>query len=188
MRVNRRRPTEKTSTAPIFYLACILLLSGCVSLRQDPAAGSMSVSSFSAFDGTYENQAGEKGDAAYASFWNQLAFSQKPDTLDFRTASIRLKALGKGQIRATWLQEGTEKKSMVLKGKLRDSYFVSKHKRKIIPIPLIYGQFSNSQFQLSLGKDSQLHVDRLDNGWGWVFLFFASNDKTSSYEYKRKSK
>ena len=75
---------------------------------------------------------------------------------------------------------------MVLKGKLKDGYFVSRHKRKIIPIPLIYGQFSNNQFQLSLGKDGQLHVDRMQNEWGWVFVFLASKDNTSSYEYKRK--
>ncbi|TCC82696.1 hypothetical protein [Pedobacter hiemivivus] len=172
----------------LIYLSSILVLSGCVSLKQTRQEGVQEISDLQAFDGTYENPFSKKSDSEFSSLWNQLNLSDKLDTLDFQTATIGLKVIGKDQIRATWLQGDTEKNSVVLKGKLKDSYFVSRHKRKIIPIPLIYGQFSNSQFQLSLGKDGQLHVDRMQNEWGWVFVFLASKDNTSSYEYKRKSK
>lgn len=172
----------------LICLSSILILSGCASLKQARQEGARQISDLQAFDGIYENPSIKKGDSEFSSLWNQLNLSEKPDTLDFKTAKIGLKAIGKDQIRATWLQGGTEKKSMVLKGKLRDNYFVSRHKRTVIPIPLIYGQIKNSQFQLWLDKDSTLRADRLDNRWGWVFLFLASKDNTSSYEYKRESK
>ncbi|MNL10302.1 hypothetical protein D3C87_1310990 [compost metagenome] len=145
------------------------------------------ISGLQAFDGIYENPSNIKSDLEFSSLWNQLNLSEKPDTLVFSKAKVGLKAVGKDQIKATWLQGDIEKKSVVLKGKLKDNYFVSKHKRMIIPIPLIYGQVKNNQFQLWLDKDNQLHADRLQNSWGWVFVFLASNDNTSSNEYKRKS-
>ena len=145
------------------------------------------ISDLQAFDGIYENPAAKKGDMEFYSLWNQLIMQDKIDTPDFRNARIGLKAIKKDQPRATWLEGNTKKKSIVLKGKLKDNYFVSKHKRTVIPIPLIYGQIENNQFQLWLGEDNQLHLDRLKNGWGWVFVFVAGTDNTSSYEYKRKS-
>ncbi|MNK20232.1 hypothetical protein D3C87_384680 [compost metagenome] len=170
----------------LIYLSSILILTGCVSLKQTRREGAQEISDLHVFEGTYENPFSSKSDSEFSSLWNQLNLSQKLDTLDFKTATIGLKVIGKDRIRATWLHGDKEKKSVVLKGKLKDSYFVSRHKRKIIPIPLIYGQFSNNQFQLSLGKEGQLHVDRMQNEWGWVFVFLASKDNTSSYEYKRK--
>lgn len=187
MTENQERP-KKISTAPVLFLSCMLLfLSGCVSLQQASNTGIKKISSLDAFDGIYENPASGKNDAEFSSLWNQLILQDKIDTLDFKSAKIGLKAIGKNRIRAAWLQGDIEKKSVVLKGKLKDNYFVSKHKRTIIPIPLIYGQFSNNQFQLWLDKDSQLHVDRLQNSWGWVFLFFASKDETSSEQYQKET-
>lgn len=184
---NRERP-QQISTRPVLFLSCIfILLSGCVSLQQVPTTGIKNISSLNAFDGIYENQSSKKSGSEFSSLWNQLNLSEKPDTLDFSKARIGLKAVGKDQIKATWVEGGTEKKSIVLKGKLRDNYFVSRHKRTVIPIPLIYGQVKNNQFQLWLDKGNQLHADRLQNRWGWVFVFLASNDNTSSHEYKRKS-
>jgi len=181
------RQIRKAATGTIGCLSGILILSGCASLKQARQDGMQEISGLQAFDGIYENPSSKKSGSESSSLWNQLNLSEKPDSIDFSKASIALKAVGKDQIRATWLQGDVERKSIVLKGKLKDSYFVSKHKRTIIPIPLIYGQIKNSQFQLWLDKDNQLHADRLQNRWGWVFVFLASNDNTSSHEYKRKS-
>ncbi|WP_155975996.1 hypothetical protein [Pedobacter heparinus] len=187
MTENRGRP-KQVSTSPVLFLSCILIfLSGCASLQQASTTGIKNISSLNAFDGIYENLSIKKSESEFSSLWNQLNLSGKSDTLDFSKARIGLKAVGKDQIRATWVEGGIEKKSVVLKGKLRDNYFVSRHKRTVIPIPLIYGQLKNNQFQLWLDKDNQLHADRLQNRWGWVFVFLASNDNTSSHEYKRKS-
>lgn len=186
MKENPGRP-KKISTGPILFLSCLLLLSSCVSLQQTSATGLKKIAGLSAFDGIYDNPSTGNQDAAYASLWNQLVLNDEPDTLDFRKARIALKAIGNDQIRATWLQGDIEKKSVLLKGKFRDSYFVSRHKRTIIPIPLIYGEFSNNQFQLWLDKDSQLHADRLHNRWGWIFLFFAGKDDTHSYQYNGRN-
>lgn len=186
MTAKKRRLIGKAATG-IMLLCSIFTLSGCASLKQIRQDGMQEISGSQAFDGIYENPSSTKSDSEFSSLWSQLTTSEKPDTLDFSKARIGLKAVGKDQIRATWLQGGTEIKSVVLKGKLRDNYFVSRHQRTVIPIPLIYGQVRNSQFQLWLGHDNQLHADRLLNRWGWVFVFLASNDNTSSHEYKRKS-
>ncbi|MNY44831.1 hypothetical protein D3C86_1798910 [compost metagenome] len=71
---------------------------------------------------------------------------------------------------------------------MKDNYFVSRHQRTIIPIPLIYGEFKNNQFQFALTDRNSLLVDRLENQWGWVFLFLANNDSTRSFEYKKLDK
>lgn len=186
MTENRGRP-KKSPIVPILFLSCVFILSGCASLKQARQDGMQEISGLQAFDGIYENPSSKKSDSEFSSLWNQLNLSEKPDTIDFSKARIGLKTIGKDQIRATWLQDGAEKKSVVLKGRLRDNYFVSRHKRTVIPIPLIYGQVKNNQFQLWLDKDNQLHADRLQNIWGWVFVFLASNDNESSHEYKRKS-
>jgi len=185
MTENREIP-KKISTRSVHFLSfMLLLLSGCVSLQQASTAGIKNISTLDAFDGVYENPANGKSDAEFSSLWNQLELTEKIDTLDFKNARISLKAVGKDEIKATWLAGNIEKKSLLLKGKLRNNYFVSRHKRTIIPIPLVYGQFSNKQFQLWLDKDSQLHADRLANRWGWVFLFFAGKDETSTQQYNR---
>lgn len=186
MTENRGR-LKKIPTGQVLFLSCILLLSGCVSLRQISTTEIKETASLNAFDGIYENPAVGKGDAQFSSLWNQLTLTEKIDTPDFQNARIGLKAVGKDKLKATWLQGDIEKKSVLLKGRLKDSYFVSRHKRTVIPIPLLYGQFSNNQFQLWLDKDSQLHADRLQNRWGWVFLFFAGKDDTRSYQYKKKT-
>lgn len=167
------------------FLSVILLLSGCASLKQARQADMQDVKALSDFDGTYVNPFSTDNDAEFSSLWNQLALAEKLDTLDFQKATIALQAAGKNKIKATWIEHGIEKKSIILKGKLKDSYFVSQHKRTLVPIPLIYGQIKNNQFQLWLDRDDQLHVDRLQNRWGWVFLFLAGKDETRNYQYKK---
>ncbi|WP_270090646.1 hypothetical protein [Sphingobacterium sp. SYP-B4668] len=182
---NRNRRIKNIFIRVTFCIYGILMLSGCTSLQQTKRDGLLEISNLKTFDGIYENPFGKNSDAMYASLWNQLVLRDKLDTLDFRSARIGLKAISKNQIKATWLEGDTEKKSIILKGALKNNYFVSRHKRTIIPIPLIYGKFTNDQFQLSLNKEKQLHVDRLQNAWGWVFVFLADNDRTSSYVYSR---
>lgn len=170
------------------FLSAALMLSGCASLKQQKRDTQQQVSTLSEFDGIYLNPFSKNNDAEFSSLWNQLILADKIDTLDFQEATIALQAVGNNKIKATWLQHGIPKKSVVLKGKLKNNYFVSKHKRTIIPIPLIYGQIENNQFQLWLGGDNRLHLERLKNGWGWVFFFLAGKDETRSYQYERLKK
>ncbi|HAK29894.1 hypothetical protein [Sphingobacterium multivorum] len=170
------------------FLSAVHLLSGCASLKQQKRDTQQQVSTLSAFDGIYLNPFSKNNDAEFSSLWNQLILADKIDTLDFQKATIAFQAVGNNKIKATWLEHGIPKKSVVIKGKLKDNYFVSKHKRTIIPIPLIYGQIENNQFQLWLGADNRLHLERLKNGWGWVFLFLAGKDETRSYEYDKEIK
>ncbi|MGJ1384470.1 hypothetical protein [Sphingobacterium siyangense] len=166
----------------ILLLSAPTALTGCASLKQDNKNNIQQILSLSAFNGTYVNPS-ITNDREFSSLWNQLNLTDKIDTLDFQKATIALEAQGNNKIKATWLQNGIEKKSLLLKGKLKDNYFVSRNKRTVIPIPLIYGKVQNNQFQLSLGMDGQLYVDRLQNRWGWVFLFLAGKDETVTYQY-----
>jgi len=167
------------------FLSAVLMLTGCASLKQARHDSMQEVTTLSAFDGTYANPFSASDDAEFSSLWSQLTLAEKLDSLDFKKATIALQAAGNDKIKATWFEDRIEKKSIILKGKLKDSYFVSQHKRTGVPIPLIYGQIKNSQFQLWLDKGDKLHVDRLQNRWGWVFLFLAGKDETRNYQYKK---
>lgn len=169
----------------IVCFTCIVLFSGCVSLKQTNQTGIKKINELSAFNGIYQNTWKTRDSLNYASLWQQLNLSSGLDAPDFKTAKIELTAIGTDQLKAVWWQENTPKAELILKGKLKDNYFVSRSKRKVIPIPLIYGEFKNNQFQLSISENNNLILDRLENQWGWVFIFLASNDSTKSYEYQR---
>lgn len=137
------------------------------------------------FDGIYKNASEGNAGIELRSLWNQLALHDDLDTVDFERTTIKLRTVGKKEIKATRIQDGVEMESLFLHGKLKDNYFVSKPKRSVVPIPFIYGQVKNNQFQLWLDKAGRLHVDRLQNRWGWVFIFLAGTDNTTSYVYDR---
>ncbi|ERJ58731.1 hypothetical protein M472_08115 [Sphingobacterium paucimobilis HER1398] len=162
-----------------------MVLSGCSALQQPTQEGGQMIPRLQTFDGVYRNTPVNNPDMELLSLWNQLSLNDKIDTLDFKNAEIVLETKGDRQIKAIWLQGGVEKKSILVHGKLKDNYFVSRHSRTIIPIPLVYGHIANNQFQLWLDNDGQLHVDRLQNRWGWVFVFLAGVDNTSSYVYPK---
>jgi hypothetical protein len=182
---SRRRPHLKASPF-LLCLAIVANLSSCASLKQERRENMREISALSAFNGSYVNRATEKDDSEFSSLWNQLLLADRVDTLEFSKATIVLEAIDSDKIRATWMQDGIWKKSIVVKGKLKDNYFVSRRKRSVIPIPLIYGEIKNNQFQLWLDKDNLLHIDRMQNGWGWVFLFLAGNDRTVTYQYQHR--
>lgn len=184
MTLIRSIPAGKTAVG-VVLLCTFFSVCGCASLKQTRKEGMLEISELKAFDGIYNNVSSQEEDAEFSSLWNQLILRDKIDLLDFRNAKIRLSTIGNNQIKATWLLGDTAKKSILLDGKLKDNYFVSRHNRIIIPIPLIYGQIKNNQFQLWLGQDNQLHLDRLQNRWGWVFVFLAGADNTSSYKYEK---
>jgi hypothetical protein len=170
------------------YILSVLLFSSCVSLKQSKQTGIKKVNKLSAFDGVYENTVGENGTSQFSTFWRQLKFGDDLDSLNLNLARIEITALSETRIKAVLLHGNEKKKELIWSGKLKDNYFVSRHQRTIIPIPLIYGAFKNNQFQFALTDRNSLLVDRLENQWGWVFLFLANNDSTRSFEYKKLDK
>ncbi|MFD2285054.1 hypothetical protein GJU39_09895 [Pedobacter petrophilus] len=124
---------------------------------------------------------------SYSSFWNQLSLNNQA-ALSSEAENVELIAINKNKIKAVLFSGNEQKSVLILKGKLKGNYFVSNHKRTIIPIPLIYGEFKNNQFQLAINEQNTIQVDRLNNQWGWIFFFLAENNQTRSYEYKRISR
>ncbi|MFD2556119.1 hypothetical protein [Sphingobacterium tabacisoli] len=187
--MNRSRtPTIGNRALLLRGLVCLslgILLYSCSSLKQSAQTGMVQIGDVQTFDGIYKNASEGNSGIELRSLWNQLALHDDLDTVDFERATIELHTLGKKEIKATRIQDGVEMKSLVLHGKLKDNYFVSKPKRSVVPIPFIYGQVKNNQFQIWLDKEGRLHVDRLYNRWGWVFVFLAGTDNTSSYVYDR---
>lgn len=166
-------------------LICLVFLTGCVSLKQSNQLGIKKTNKLDAFNGIYQNTQKTTDSLIYSSLWSQLSLTNNWNAAEFKNAKIELIAFDKYKLKAIWWQDNTQKATLILNGKLKDNYFVSKHKRKVIPIPLIYGEFKNNQFQLSINEHNELIVDRLENQWGWVFLFMANNNSTRKYEYKR---
>lgn len=176
---------EQFSTRFLLLMAFALVFSSCVSLKQTDQTGIKKTNELSAFNGVYQNR-GNVGDSlSYASLWRQVHLNNQLDSADFRKAKIQLTAIDRHTIKATWWQGDKVISDYLLKGKLKANYFVSKAKRTIIPIPLIYGEFKNNQFQLALNENNELLLHRLENQWGWVFVFFANNDRNKKYTYKR---
>ncbi|OWK71470.1 hypothetical protein CBW18_10490 [Pedobacter sp. AJM] len=167
------------------YVSCIILLSSCVSLKQTKQDGIRKISDLSAFNGNYSNKINSSDSAN--SLWNQLSLNHMP-AFNAEGERIELQAIGKNKIKAILFLGGKQKSELAVKGKLKNNYFVSVHKRTIIPIPFIFGKFKNNQFQLALSENNALQIDKLNNQWGWVFIFLASHDQTKHYEYKCLSK
>ncbi len=185
MQPQNRSIMASTYLKHIFLFACVVLFSSCVSLKQNQQIGIKPIHTLDAFNGIYENIFTSKDSLNYASLWRQLHLDNHLDAADFRAAKIELRSVDKRSIKAIWWQNETALAEIHLKGKLKDNYFVSKAKRTIIPIPLIYGQIKNNQFQLALNTNNELLLDRLENQWGWVFVFLANNDSSKSYTYHK---
>jgi len=169
-----------------FYLIILIfLLSACTALNQNSQTGVLPVTDIKSFDGIFKNSTDTQH--VYTSLWNQLNLSNN-NTLTKTGSVVMLKGITDRSIKATLVLNDVEQASIILKGKLKNHYFVSKHQRTMIPIPLLYGKFKNQQFQLAIKDDHTLSVDRLNNQWGWVFLFLASNNQTDHNEYKQIKK
>ncbi|GGE58428.1 hypothetical protein EV200_103366 [Pedobacter psychrotolerans] len=167
------------------YVSCIILFSSCVSLKQTKQAGIIKITDLSSFNGSYNNKLNSPD--SLSSLWNQLSLGQISTSSD-QGERIELQAISKSKIKAILFLGSEQKSELILKGKLMNNYFVSIHKRTIIPIPFIFGKFKNNQFQFALSENNTLQVDCLNNQWGWVFLFLASHDQTRHYEYKGLSR
>lgn len=163
------------------YVSCIILLYSCVSLKQTKQDDIRKITDLSGFNGSYNNKLNSPD--SLSSLWNQLSLNQMPAFIE-QGERIELQAISKSKIKAILFLSGEQKLELILKGNLKNNYFVSIHKRTIIPIPLIFGNFKNSQFQFALRENNTLQVDRLNNQWGWAFLFLASHNQTRHYEYK----
>ena len=174
---------------PLHFLtisACLALLTGCAaSLKQVQRTDMLQMNSISALNGVYQNKGTTKSNDTYNTLWYHLNSIGQKDTTSLPNATITLLALDNEKIRATWKADGNITKTIEIKGKFKDGYFVSNTKRTAIPIPLIYGKFKNIQIQLSLNQDNSLHLDQLHNEWGWVFLFLANNDTSTANNYKK---
>lgn len=174
---------------PLYFLTILIgiaLLTGCAaSLKQPQRTDMLQMKSLSAFNGVYQNIGTTKSNDTYNTLWYHLTSIGQTDTTTFPNATITLFALDDEKIRATWEAKGNASKSIEIKGKFKNGYFVAKPKRSAIPIPLIYGEFKNRQVQLSLNQDNSLHLDQLHNEWGWVFLFLANNDTNTFNNYQK---
>jgi len=174
---------------PLHFLtisACLAFLTGCAaSLKQVQRTDMLQLNSISTLNGVYENTGITKGNGTYHTLWYHLNSIGQTDTISLTNATITLLALDNEKIRATWKADGYASKTIEIEGKFKDGYFVSNAKRTAIPIPLIYGKFKNIQIQLSLNQDNSLHLDQLHNEWGWVFLFLANNDTSTTNNYKK---
>ncbi|WP_113661310.1 hypothetical protein [Pedobacter nanyangensis] len=170
----------------LFILTCTALLTGCAtSLQQPQRTDMLQIKSLSTLNGVYQNTGITKSHGTYNTLWYHLNSIGQIDTITSPSATITLLALDNGKIRATLETEGSTSKSIEIKGKFKDGYFVAKPKRSAVPIPLLYGKFKNKQVQLSLNQDNSLHLDQLHNEWGWVFLFLANNNTSTSNDYKK---
>lgn len=174
---------------PLYFLTistCLALLTGCAaSLKQPQRTDMLQMKSLSTLNGIYQNTGTTKSSGNYNTLWHHLNSIGQTDTTTSPNATITLLALDNDKIRATWEAKGSASKSIEIKGKFKDGYFVGKPKRTAIPIPLIYGEFKNTQVQLSLNQDNSLHLDQLHNEWGWVFLFLANKDTSTFNNYKK---
>jgi hypothetical protein len=167
-------------------LSCIVLLTGCAASIQQPQRTDMlQLKSSSDFNGVYQNTGTTNSNGTYQTLWYHLNSIGQSDTTSLPNAKITLLVLDDDKIRATWEAKGYTSKSIEIKGQFKNGYFVAKPKRTAIPIPLIYGKFKNIQIQLSLNQDHSLHLDQLHNEWGWVFVFLANNNTSTSNNYKK---
>ncbi|RAJ26914.1 hypothetical protein [Pedobacter cryoconitis] len=170
----------------LLILSCIIFLTGCASVKQVQSDRVKPIETLSDFNGSYKNYAVENDSLTGKTLWNRLNYQATGSESNMTGETIvRLKALNTKQIEITLFQRNKLINSVIINGKLKQNYFVSRHNRKIIPVPFIYGHFSNKQLQFSIDQYNNLTLDGINNQWGWVFVFLASRDNSFTDRYKK---
>lgn len=169
----------------LLILGCILFSAGCVSVKQVQSHQLKYVEQLSDFNGSYSNRAKGVDSLSGRTLWRQLNLQMSGFKNEVPGGTVELRALNNKQIEITLLQGSKRINTAIISGKLKQNHFVSKHNRKIIPVPLIYGHFSNRQFQFSIDRQNNLNLNGINNQWGWVFVFLASQNSSYSNNYMK---
>jgi len=156
-----------------FFLLSVILFSSCASLKQEQYKGIKNLTSLEELEGQY---------------YRIIQFSDTaktfPSIID-STKILYLKKIDKNKLEYKIYKKDSLMSEEIITGKIKDNYFISDHKRTIIPIPFIIGIIENYQEQYSV-QNNLIKIDVMYHRWGWFLFFIASNDDEFSMYYTKK--
>ncbi|MFV0566124.1 MAG: hypothetical protein ACK5NB_09865 [Flavobacteriaceae bacterium] len=152
----------------LFFITFVLLQTSCVSLKQNSSTGIQPLSASSGIEGVFSRNIPKYGALHYF-------FGGNFNVGSATTETVSLKTIDHKHIELSLIYNDSLAAKQIIKGKVKNNYFVSRHKRTIIPFIPIFGIFENKQIQFSLSQDQTLKVETIDNKWGCIFFYCAEN-------------
>ncbi|WP_300597854.1 hypothetical protein [Niabella sp.] len=137
-------------------------LFSCVSIKQQKLEEISPLSSTKSLEGTY---------LLYKSFdvEKNTILKEKKETSGFHKISCNIIAINKTKILvANFLDDSCISREFI-KGRIKNNFFVSRRKFKIIPL-IVYNTWKSSQTQFYLGANQNLRVEQVSNDGGWVLV------------------
>jgi hypothetical protein len=165
----------------------IALCSSCYSKRQLTNATDFPVPPLSAheLDGVYENAVpGETG----ISLWQDLLKNKSHKDVPFnpRNTAVELILLSDKKVQANLYRNNVLEDSMILKGRMKDDYFVVNRRVKTIPlIPLVFTYAENKTI---LGTDVEGNLVLIQGQMDYSVLLLSiqsSGDEIINGRYRR---
>lgn len=170
-----------------------LLLTSCMAIKYPPRNNLVEMNGqLSALDGHYKNF-NKLPERETISMMGMLAHKNKvgqPITRQFDdlSAYVTLKAQGNKRLLVTLHQDSTTMLAQVLlKGRVRNNYFVMRRRFRYFGIPLLFHTTASFKLQMGLDLNNQLHIDALTESGGCALLFCAGGPTHYNLTYKRST-
>lgn len=136
---------------------------GCVSLKQSPYEGLSPLKTVKMLEGRYTR---------YKRFEENNASAFQTDSMNQNSFSCVIIAVSEKKIQVTNFKNDSCISEKIISGRIKNHYFVSRKKMKIIPL-IIYNTWESQQEQYSLQRSGNLKIETMLNDGGYAFLVLA---------------
>lgn len=135
-------------------------------------------------NGYYINISDTQGRYQSSNLWNDINHMSFKEPIYDAKGGVMLLVLNEKRINVTLILGDSLRDSRILKGKIKDGYFVTRKKFLLIGIPLLLYVEKSLKMQLALTSDSNLLVDSKAGAYAAVFMSAGNTSKRQS-QYKR---
>lgn len=140
-------------------------------------------SNYKLLDGTYESKSvSRKEDLYWYAFEGVMNYQSQADS----TGSITFKVIDKKHIEVSYIKTGTVVKSKIIKGKIKNGYFILN--RKYLFIPMFFTNlYRDRVFRIGLLENGNIITDYNLVSFGTAMIIFPFRENTREYnvEFKR---
>lgn len=129
---------------------------------------------YTVLNGTYKNYNVDTfNNNAKPSLWQALyptgaMFAY--DTIKNNNALVKLEMLQHNKLQFQLLQNGVLLQQKIIKGKIKDGYFVSKKRWRYFGIPFLLVKQSDYLFRIAKSTNNYLYLDARNGRFGWLLI------------------
>lgn len=162
------------------------MLTGCYAVLPAKHDNTVSITkdNIKSLNGCYSNISDTLGQYYSSNLWNNINHMSYREPIYGAQGQIMLYVLNDKRINVTLLLDDSLQYTRILKGKVKDDYFVTKKKFLLIGIPPILFIEKSLRMQLTLTSDSNLLVDSKAGAYAAIFMSAGQTSKSQT-QYKR---